>query len=263
MKLSYGFIYCWLNTINGKRYFGKDSYHEGLEGVRKRYKSGVSGIRRRLKRGKQSRLIIKALNKYGFDNFVLTIVRRCYSLKVLNKAEKHFIRKFKTNVCRYGSKFGYNLTDGGDGSSGIIPSKETRKKMSKSQIRSYKETDLKEKRRRAERISKANSGKKHWSYGKKQSQETIEKRRKTNSDGRLAGKNNPRYGIHVSKETRLKRSVTMSDGRRKGKNHPRFRSDLNRSKIKELYQTGNYTLSNLADFNKVVKSTIYEIVKEY
>lgn len=89
-----------------------------------------------------------------------------------------------------------NLTDGGDGVTGIIRSEETLKRMSESQ-----------------------SGDKHWFYGKKHSAETKEKisqmkigkARKPFSDEHKqkmkdskCGKNNPMFGKTQSEETKEK-----------------------------------------------------------
>ena len=43
--------------------------------------------------------------------------------------EMFFIAFFKSNICRYGPNFGYNLTDGGEGLSGHKHTDEAKKKM--------------------------------------------------------------------------------------------------------------------------------------
>lgn len=47
--------------------------------------------------------------------------------------EKLLIALYKTNVCKYGNKYGYNCTDGGDGSLGYKHGKEAKQKMSQKQ----------------------------------------------------------------------------------------------------------------------------------
>ena len=61
-----------------------------------------------------------ALKKYDFDWEVL---KECKSISELNKMEKHFINKYKSDK----KEFGYNLRSGGENS---LVSKRTRKKMS-------------------------------------------------------------------------------------------------------------------------------------
>jgi hypothetical protein len=52
------------------------------------------------------------------------------TLEEVLQAEMYYILKFKTNICRFGKLYGYNLTDGGEGNNGHIPSEEQRKKQS-------------------------------------------------------------------------------------------------------------------------------------
>lgn len=79
----------------------------------------------------------------------------------LNQLEMETIRLFKLNKYRQPDNFVFNFTDGGDGTSGYTPSKETRKK-----------------------ISDSRKGKNHPNYGKKRPEHSI----------RMSGKNNPNYG---------------------------------------------------------------------
>lgn len=87
-----------------------------------------------------------AIRKYGVNNFKWQILGECSSKEELNKAEKECIAFFESNNPIYG----YNMTSGGDGFSGICTdehkrkissslkgikrSKETKEKMSKSKI---------------------------------------------------------------------------------------------------------------------------------
>jgi hypothetical protein len=96
-----------------------------------------------------------------------------------------------------------NLTNGGDGTSGWVPSEESRRKM-----------------------SEANKGKNNPNYGKSLSEETKRKMSEANK-----GKNNPNYGKSLSEETRRKLSEAN-----KGKNNPNYgktRSEETRRKISE------------------------------
>jgi len=104
----------------------------------------------------------------------------------------------------------YNMTDGGDGSSGCIPSEETRRKMSeagkgrifsKEHRRKIGESNKRrivsaETRRK---ISDAHKGENNHNYGKTLSEETKRKQ----SEVKI-GKNNPNYGKSHSEETKRK-----------------------------------------------------------
>lgn len=87
-------------------------------------------------------LVHRAFAKHGLENFWFNVIGYASSLEEANAKEKLAIKIFNAK-----SPFGYNLTEGGDGSAN--PSQETREKMRQAQL------------------------------GKKQSQETVEKRRLT------------------------------------------------------------------------------------
>lgn len=65
----------------------------------------------------------KALQKYGLECFDFTIIDTAQSQEELNHKESYWIKFFK---CK--NPDGYNLTDGGEGTSGYIVSEETIKK---------------------------------------------------------------------------------------------------------------------------------------
>jgi group I intron endonuclease len=66
-------------------------------------------------------LISKAIRKYGWDNFQSSVLKETDDREI----EKKFIREYQSND----PTKGYNLTDGGEGTVGYIPSEETREKM--------------------------------------------------------------------------------------------------------------------------------------
>lgn len=96
--------------------------------------------------------------------------------------EQDLIKKYNTTD----SRFGYNITNGGDGQAGRSLSEETRKKISEG-VKKAMTPDVVEKHRRAmlnkpsiseetkKKISNANSGDKHPLWGKHHSKETREK----------------------------------------------------------------------------------------
>ena len=119
------FIYQLLNTVNGKIYIGKSSsgknrYAEHLrvaKGGPKIYSSCFS-------------LIHKAIVKYG-DAIEFLPMQEFATEAEAFAAEKYWIQFYKTNVFKFGNEFGYNLSDGGDGVSGLKHSQAAKDKMSK------------------------------------------------------------------------------------------------------------------------------------
>lgn len=109
-------VYCHTNKINGKKYIGITSIHPN-----KRW--GKNGIHYK------SQNFYRAIEKYGWDGFEHDILHRELSEKEAKTKEKYYIVLYNSK-----SPNGYNLTDGGDGSVGIIVSEETREKLKKSHL---------------------------------------------------------------------------------------------------------------------------------
>lgn len=102
---AYNYIYKITNQINGKIYIGKhstDNLNDGYMG--------------------SGKLIKKAIQKYGIENFTKEYLAFCDTDEKLNWFEKFYIKKCKAK------EVGYNLTDGGDGL--LNPKASTIKKMS-------------------------------------------------------------------------------------------------------------------------------------
>lgn len=122
---------------NGKRYIGIT-----CQKPEKRWKRGY---------GYQCNShFFRAIQKYGWDNFVHEVIIENLSENDAKKSEIYLIDKFKTN----NPNFGYNITSGGEGSLGISRfgsdnpmyqkhhSDETRKKMSNAKKDYYKRLGL-------------------------------------------------------------------------------------------------------------------------
>lgn len=105
-------VYAHINKINGKMYIGLTS-----KSVDERWRNG---------KGYKKSYFNNAIKKYGWDNFEHEVIASNLSEKDAKNFEILLIDKLQTN----NSNFGYNLTKGGDGLKGFIPSKETREKMS-------------------------------------------------------------------------------------------------------------------------------------
>lgn len=98
---------------NGKRYVGITK-----QDVERRWRGGLGY--------KRNRHFFDAIVKYGWDNFSHEIYAKNLSQKVAENIEVELIAHYKANDRRYG----YNHTDGGDGTKGFTPSEESRAKMS-------------------------------------------------------------------------------------------------------------------------------------
>lgn len=107
-------VYMHVNKSNGKKYVGitcqKPEKRWGLNGI------GYE----------KHRAFGKAIDKYGFDNFIHIVLHKNLTKDEAAALEIKLIAEFKTNLGR-----GYNLTSGGEGMRGYSPTIETRKKLSK------------------------------------------------------------------------------------------------------------------------------------
>ncbi len=92
---------------NGKKYFGITSKRPNA-----RWEGG-SGYDE-----KGQPVMYNAIQKYGWDNIEHIILYEGLSFEAATAKEKELIKKHKTNCSRYGNEFGYNMTDGGEGTLG-------------------------------------------------------------------------------------------------------------------------------------------------
>lgn len=110
-------VYRHINRLNGKSYIGWTS-----KSIDYRWNQHC-----RLAQNASPLVFHSAISKYGPDQFDHEILEICESEKEAAAAEIRLIKEYKTH---YIDGFGYNMTLGGDGVSGIIIDKESYKRVS-------------------------------------------------------------------------------------------------------------------------------------
>ena len=191
----YGYVYKTTNLINGRIYIGQ--------------KKGTINLSY-LGSGK---LIEKAILKYGKNNFRLEVLAFATTKLMIDGLEMKFIYEYRQV---FGNKFLYNITDGGEGFSGVFSeehknniskscigrkmSYETRKRMSFSALGKTKSEKTKEKLRIAN-LGKimSNETKKKMSNFQKIFIKTQEHKNKISMS---------HFGIRPSLKTKLKQSLS-------------------------------------------------------
>lgn len=212
-------IYEIKNKINGKSYIGQHSSNE----LGSYWGSG--------------KLIKRAIEKYGLDNFERFILDSCSTKEELNEREKYWIKE-KDSI-----NSGYNLTEGGTGgdTSIFIDYSEEWKNGQRFRTKQYWDSLSEEERNeRSDKVSGENNG----MYGKtgpwngkklpkEMIQKQLESRRSYEGDG------NPNWKGGVSKkQCKCGKDIapnneTCSDCRdRSGKNNP-FYGKIHSSKTKK------------------------------
>lgn len=106
-------IYLLTNTVNGKQYVGQTSM-----GLDWRWRQHCTDAR-----CSSTAHLHKAIRKYGPDAFIREILEHTTTEDV-NAREVYWIAELKSK------EMGYNMTEGGGGMRGLIPTTETRNKRS-------------------------------------------------------------------------------------------------------------------------------------
>jgi len=151
-------IYCFENKQNGMKYIGKSV------DLRKRILDHLNNLRKNLD---ECSYLQNAWNVYGEKCFSIFIIEEC-SVEEISDKEIFYIKEYKTK-----RPDGYNLTDGGDGSTGYIHSEETKNKLS--QIRKEKFSGANHPRYGVSLSDKTKDKIKKSLIGKKLSKETKDK----------------------------------------------------------------------------------------
>ena len=111
-----GYIYRIINPV-GKIYIGKTT----------RLNDRISYYRNN--QASDQKIISRSISKYGWDNHIFEIIDTAPSDQ-LNELEQKYIQEY--NSFHYENENGMNLTKGGEGTFGRIPTTEQREKLSKS-----------------------------------------------------------------------------------------------------------------------------------
>src|SRR5690348_11013008 len=113
-------IYKITCLINGKVYIGQTSI--GVEERFKQHEYQHRNIRHK------KYILYRAMRKHGFHNFKVEEIDCAETHVEIIEKEIYWIDFFKSNHCKYPNN-GYNLTDGGEGTIGYIPTTEHKKKI--------------------------------------------------------------------------------------------------------------------------------------
>lgn len=135
-------VYCHTNKLNGKRYVGI-TCREPEE----RWQNGT--------RYSHNEHFYRAIQKYGWEGFFHEILHTGLTQEDACSFERQYIRDWNLRDDR----FGYNLTDGGEGCPGRVLSVETRAKISAAHMGIGKGIPLSEEHRR--KISESLTGVRH------------------------------------------------------------------------------------------------------
>lgn len=190
-------------TINGKFYYGSGQFENYLG---------------------SGKYLIRAIKKYGKENFVTEKLRFFSSREEAFEFEDRFLRLYKISE----NTNSYNLKNAGLGSSGIIHTEESRRKRSeKLKGRKFSEETRK-------KMSESKKGNKHWE-GKTHSEETKRKISESNK-GKTAwnkGRPHPEETRKKLSEVQIGRTSPMK-GKKLSEEHRRKLSEsLKGTKISE------------------------------
>lgn len=199
-------VYRIINKINGKSYIGKT-----VRDLNVRISQHLWYVKNDSKYH-----IHCAIRKYGFENFDVETICTTDNELFLNEIEKFFIAYYNT------FKKGYNMTIGGEGTSGLTLSEDHKKRLSESMKGKYTGRNnpfygKKHSEESKRKMSEAGGGK-HPSDETRRKMSESQKGEKNHNWGKT-GENNPRYGKKHSEETIRKLSESMI-GKYTGKNSP-------------------------------------------
>lgn len=251
-------VYLIHNIKNNKVYVGKTKNPQKRWAKHIRIANGTRTI--------EKFYLHRAINKYEENSFIFSIIQYFNNEKDMDEAEKYWIKYFDSK----NQKYGYNLTDGGEGVSGRIVSEATRQKMRNKAIGRKHTEETKELLREInlgkiptnlEQLRVINIGKELSSEHKQKISEARKgiifteehcKNISKSHKGLLVGDKNPFYG-----ETHTEEVKAMSRG--ENNKHAKLTSEQV-IEIRAKYNNGNYTHQQLADDYEVFRRTITHVI---
>lgn len=187
-------VYIHTNKYNNKVYIG-------ITSRKPTDRWGVNGY----KYHQDQPVFYRAIKKYGWDNFEHIIFADHLAEDEAKHMEILLIALYKSNCTKYKNpEYGYNMTDGGDGSAGRVLSEETRQKMREKATGRVFSLETREKM--SENRRGANGpffGKRHSEYAKDIISQKAHERF-------LEPVNHPMYGKHHSTESNKKNMESQS-----------------------------------------------------
>lgn len=251
------YVYKVTNKINNKIYIGKTN------DIKARWKKHIYIAKVGVKSNSRDyQYLHRSINKYGIENFVIEMIEELLTEEEAFEREVFWIKELRSK----NRKNGMNLTNGGEGLSGWIPSEEFRLKMSKivkSQNRKLsKEAKEKLKSIHTGKVVSKETKEKISAAARKRFDDPVlgkELRKKMSKSlkGINAGKNHPQYGKKLSKEA--KQHLRLLN---QGSKSPKAKlTEKDVLEIRKKYASGNYTTRELAKMYKVGKSTMHAAIK--
>lgn len=150
-KSIYGYIYMVKNKVDNKIYIGQTSQKGGFS---RRYKHNLPKYTDNIH-------LKRAIQKYGIDNFEINEEYDiAYSMEELDEKERKYINEFKATD----HKYGYNIREGG--SNGKL-AESTKQMLREANLGKHYSDEVNHK--------KARNGKDNGMYGKKHSEDAINK----------------------------------------------------------------------------------------
>lgn len=204
-------IYSIVNKINGYRYIGQS---KNVTIRLSQHKTLLRNNHHIYRNGDLS-LLQKAWNKYGEDSFKFTIIEFCDPDK-LNDREMYWIDFYKCNHSKY--RQGYNVTDGGEGAysnknvkgrihihNGVLSKMVYPEEFEEFEKQGFIKGILPEHIEKMNKNKTPKTGKEHWAYGRKLSDEHKRKISEANK-----GRTGWMKGKHWSEEHKemLRKSST-------------------------------------------------------
>ena len=200
-KFKFGCVYLWTNLVNEKKYVGSTkNFYNRIQ---------------LYKQGRFNPYMKQAINKYGLDNFDITIIEKVLDEQMLTTREQFWIEYYQS----YKKEYGYNICRQAGNSLGCKHTQQTKELLRNKKIQQFQEhPELKEK---WQGENNGMFGKTHDDEWKKEHSDWLKEKWQEEEyrafwSERMSGANNPMYGVHLigelnpmfgkhhSKETREK-----------------------------------------------------------